>query len=52
LAVGFIEGGACFGLRQAMDTAGAVLGPLLAMPLLYLYGGNPKTALWFAAGRK
>jgi len=41
--------GACFGLRQAMDTVGAVLGPLLAMLLLYLYDGNLKTALWFAA---
>jgi MFS family permease len=41
--------GACFGLRQAMDTVGAFLGPLLAMLLLYLYDGNLKTVLWFAA---
>ncbi len=40
--------GACFGLRQSMDTVGAVLGPLLAILLLYLYDGNIKTALWFA----
>lgn len=40
--------GACFGLRQAMDTVGAFLGPLLAMGLLYLYGGNLKAVLWFA----
>jgi len=26
--------GACFGLRQSMDTAGAVLGPALAMLLM------------------
>lgn len=40
--------GACFGLRQSMDTVGAVLGPLLAILLLYLYDGNIKTVLWFA----
>ena len=40
--------GACFGLRQSMDTAGAFLGPLLAILLLYLYDDNIKTALWFA----
>lgn len=40
--------GACFGLRQSMDTIGAVLGPLLAILLLYLYDGDIKTALWFA----
>ncbi|MGR8952128.1 MAG: MFS transporter [Gammaproteobacteria bacterium] len=40
--------GACFGLRQAMDTVGAVLGPLLAMLLLYLYHDNLKAVLWFA----
>jgi len=41
--------GACFGLRQAMDTVGAFLGPLLAMLLLYLYDDDLKTVLWFAA---
>jgi len=40
--------GACFGLRQAMDTVGAFLGPLLAMLLLYLYDDNLKAVLWFA----
>ena len=40
--------GACFGLRQAMDTVGAVLGPLLAILLLYLYAGNIRAVLWFA----
>jgi MFS family permease len=40
--------GACFGLRQAMDTVGAFLGPLLAIGLLYLYDNNLKTVLWFA----
>lgn len=40
--------GACFGLRQSMDTAGAFLGPLFAILLLYLYNDNLKAALWFA----
>ena len=40
--------GACFGLRQSMDTAGAFLGPLLAILLLYLYDDNIKAVLWFA----
>jgi MFS family permease len=40
--------GACFGLRQAMDTVGAFLGPLSAMLLLYLYDGDFETVLWFA----
>ncbi|MEC4747641.1 MFS transporter [Methylomicrobium sp. Wu6] len=40
--------GACFGLRQAMDTVGAFLGPLLAMLLLYLYDDDLKAVLWFA----
>lgn len=40
--------GACFGLRQSMDTVGAVLGPLAAIVLLYLYHGDMKTVLWFA----
>ncbi|MGJ0486724.1 MAG: MFS transporter [Methylomicrobium sp.] len=40
--------GACFGLRQAMDTVGAFLGPLLAMLLLFLYDDDLKAVLWFA----
>ena len=40
--------GACYGLRQSMDTTGAVLGPLAAVFLLYLYHDNIKTALWYA----
>ena len=40
--------GACFGLRQSMDTVGAFLGPLLAILLLYLYNDNIKAVLWFA----
>jgi MFS family permease len=40
--------GACFGLRQSMDTVGAFLGPLAAIVLLYLYHDDIKAALWFA----
>ncbi|HEX5513969.1 MAG TPA: MFS transporter [Gammaproteobacteria bacterium] len=40
--------GACFGLRQSMDTAGAVLGPLLAVGLMWLFADNVRTVLWFA----
>ncbi|HEX5513219.1 MAG TPA: MFS transporter, partial [Gammaproteobacteria bacterium] len=40
--------GACFGLRQSMDTAGAVLGPLLAVGLMWLFADNVRAVLWFA----
>ncbi|MFC5474869.1 MFS transporter [Paraherbaspirillum soli] len=40
--------GACFGLRQSMDTVGAVLGPLLAIVLMLVLGGNISLVLWFA----
>jgi MFS family permease len=40
--------GAAFGLRQSMDTIGAVLGPALAMGLMLGLGGNIKLVLWFA----
>jgi MFS family permease len=40
--------GACFGLRQSMDTVGAFLGPLAAIVLLYLYHDDMKAVLWFA----
>jgi MFS family permease len=41
--------GAAFGLRQAMDTAGAVLGPLAALALLPLFSGNVRKVFWMAA---
>ena len=41
--------GSAFGLRQAMDTAGAVLGPLAALALLPLFSGNVRTVFWLAA---
>lgn len=41
--------GAAFGLRQAMDTAGAILGPLGAVLLLPLFVGNVRAVFWVAA---
>lgn len=40
--------GASFGLRQSMDTVGAVLGPLAAIGLMGWFGGDIRTVLWFA----
>jgi MFS family permease len=40
--------GASFGLRQSMDTVGAVLGPLLAVYLLWLSTNDIKLVLWIA----
>ncbi|MDF9774290.1 MFS transporter [Pseudomonas baetica] len=39
--------GACFGLRQSMDTVGAVLGPALAIVLM-LWLADIQLVLWFA----
>jgi MFS family permease len=41
--------GAAFGLRQSMDTAGAILGPLSAIVLLKHFGGNIRDVFWTAA---
>ena len=40
--------GACFGLRQSMDTVGAVLGPLIAVMLLWGFASSLHTVLWIA----
>jgi len=40
--------GACFGLRQSMDTIGAFLGPVLAILLMFCFAGHIRTVLWFA----
>jgi MFS family permease len=40
--------GACFGLRQSMDTVGAFLGPLVAILLLYWSNDNLRLVLWAA----
>jgi MFS family permease len=41
--------GAAFGWHRAMDTMGAVVGPLLALGLVSLAGGNLRTVIWLAA---
>jgi MFS family permease len=41
--------GAAFGLRQAMDTAGAILGPLSAMLFMRLFAGKIRDVFWVAA---
>jgi MFS family permease len=40
--------GAAFGLRQALDTVGAVAGPLLAVAAITAFGGNFRAAFWVA----
>ncbi|MFM0327950.1 MFS transporter [Caballeronia glebae] len=40
--------GACFGLRQSMDTIGAFLGPSLAVGLMFWFADHIRTVLWFA----
>ncbi|OHX20740.1 MFS transporter [Chromobacterium sphagni] len=40
--------GASFGLRQSMDTTGALLGPLLAIALMYLYRDDIRSVLWWS----
>ncbi len=40
--------GAAFGLQQAMDTAGAIAGPLSAVLLLPLFSGNVRSVFWVA----
>jgi MFS family permease len=40
--------GACFGLRQSMDTVGAVFGPFLAMVMLFWFASDIRLALWVA----
>lgn len=40
--------GASFGLRQSLDTLGALLGPLLAMGLMWWTQNAFQTVFWFA----
>jgi MFS family permease len=40
--------GACFGLRQSMDTIGAFAGPLLAIALMLVFADRIRVVLWFA----
>ena len=41
--------GAGYGIRQALDTAGAFAGPLLAMALMALYANDFRAVFWWAA---
>lgn len=40
--------GAAFGLRQALDTVGAFLGPVLAIGLMLLWSDNFRAVFWVA----
>lgn len=40
--------GAAFGLRQALDTVGAFLGPLLAVGLMLLWADDYRAVFWVA----
>ncbi len=41
--------GAAYGLRQALDSIGAILGPLTALGLMALWAGNMRAVFWVAA---
>ena len=40
--------GRAFGLRQALDTAGAVIGPMLAIGLMLLFANDMRAVFWVA----
>jgi MFS family permease len=40
--------GRAFGLRQALDTAGALLAPIVAIGLMWLVADNIRTVYWIA----
>ncbi|HKR46666.1 MAG TPA: MFS transporter [Paraburkholderia sp.] len=40
--------GACYGLRQSMDTIGAFAGPLVAIVLMLRFSDHIRAVLWFA----
>ncbi|MGH6894938.1 MAG: MFS transporter [Geminicoccaceae bacterium] len=40
--------GACYGLRQSLDTVGAFLGPLLAIVLMILLADDIRAVFWIA----
>jgi len=41
--------GRAYGLRQGLDTAGAFIGPLLAIALMALFQSDMRAVFWFAA---
>ncbi|MEI8028325.1 MAG: MFS transporter [Comamonadaceae bacterium] len=40
--------GAAFGLRQALDSVGAIVGPLIAMGLMIAWANDFRAVFWFA----
>ena len=40
--------GACYGLRQSLDTVGACAGPLLAVAFMAILAGDIRAVLWVA----
>jgi MFS family permease len=40
--------GAAYGLRQALDSVGAFVGPVLAMALMIWFANDIRTVMWFA----
>lgn len=40
--------GAAYGLRQALDTVGAFVGPLAAIGLMFLLAGDMRSVFWWA----
>ncbi len=40
--------GAAYGLRQSLDSVGAVIGPLLAVIFMFWFTNNIRTVLWVA----
>jgi len=42
--------GAAYGLRQALDSAGAVIGPMLAAGLMLLFLNDIRKVMWVAVG--
>lgn len=40
--------GRAYGVRQALDTAGAFIGPLLAIALMALFADDMRAVFWFA----
>jgi len=40
--------GAAYGLRQALDSVGALIGPLLALVLMYWLSNNIRSVMWLA----
>jgi MFS family permease len=40
--------GAAYGLRQALDSVGALLGPLLAVAFMVLFANNMRSVMWVA----